>query len=149
MKLYKITNPLWLTAIAPRVDEFIKKIDIDGITYDSMMVYLRQCVQFGGTVNEFWVVVDEEPVAFANFGVRGLPHIGKVMCDYIYSWSKSHEPVMMLMGEFAEFGKRNRCLIYEGDAISEFTFRAFRKAASKLGYELKKRENIQFMGRKK
>jgi len=150
MKAIKITNPLWLRYIAPRVEKFAKIIDVEGVSYEFLITYFQQTAQYGGNRAEFWVVInDNEPLAFAHWYVSGLPNIGKVNCDYIYSWVKDRRPAEMLVKEFIEFGKRNNCPLYQGDSISEPAFRAMRKIASKIGYDIKRTGNIQFVGRKK
>jgi hypothetical protein len=152
MKALKITNPLWLGQIGPKIDSFVKKINVAGITYESLYSYFAQSIQHGGEMSEFWCVFDEEqrqPVAFAHWLVRGLPHIGKVYCDFVYSWTKQREPASLLIDKFIDFGKKHRSPIYEGDAINEITFRLFRKTAHDKGYGLEKSGHVNFVGRKR
>lgn len=150
MKALKITNPLWLGQLGPKIESFVKKIKVAGITYESLYAYFVQSIQYGGEMSEFWVVFDNgQPVAFAHWLVRGLPHIGKVYCDFIYSWTKQKEPASLLLDEFINFGKKHRAPIYEGDATSEVTFRVFRKIAHTKGYDLEKSNHVNFVGRKR
>lgn len=156
MKLVKITNPLWLNDIAQEIRSFSENLNLDGITYESLMAYFQTTVQFRGRLAEFWVVfdslksVDESPecMAFAHWIVSGQPHLGTVYCDFIYSWVKDGKPVELLIDQFLEFGRKSNCPIYEGDAIDELRFRVFRKVASRKGYDLTTRNNVTFTGRK-
>jgi len=119
------------------------------MTYETLYSYFVKTVQYGGDIAEFWVVRQgTEPLAFAHWFVPGLPHRGVAYCDFIYSWNRMREPVIMLFDEFAKFGNRNRCPIYRGTAINETVFRVFRKAASSRGYTLKQTSYIDFLGSK-
>jgi len=150
MKAIKITNPLWLRYIAPRVEKFIKLVNAEGISYEYLITYFQQTAQYGGSRAEFWVAInDNKPLAFAHWYVCGLPNIGKVNCDYIYSWVKDRRPAEILVKEFIEFGKRNNCPLYEGYSVRESVFRAERKILSKIGYDIKRMETIHFIGRKR
>ena len=92
---------------------------------------------------------NDKPIAFGHWMVRDLPHVGKVYCDFIYSWVKDRRPADLLIDKFIEFGKKHRAVIYEGDAINDPVFRAFQKIASRKGYYLTKSNHINFTGRKK
>lgn len=149
MKAVKITNALWLGSIGPHINDFSKKVVIPGITYESLFGYFTATVQFGGDMAEFWVIIDEEkPTAFAHWFVRGLPAIGKVFCDWIYSWTKDSNAVSLLLDEYEKFGLRHRAVLFEGEAIDEVVFRAFRKACTKKGYTLTRSNRINFTARK-
>lgn len=99
---------------------------------------------------EFWVAFqNEQPIAFAHWYVKGLPHSGIVSCDFIYSWNRSKEPISLLLDKFIDFGVISHAPLYEGDAINETIFRVFRKAAFKKGLNLTKTELVNFVGRKR
>ena len=149
-KIAKITNPNWLGVLGPQINGFIEKAWTPTITYETLYTYFARSIQFGQNVAEFWVVFrDDEPVAFAHWFVCDLPHRGVVFCDYIYSWNRMREPVQMLLDKFIEFGKEKRAPVYKGTAINEAVYRVFRKAASKLGYEIEVTPLVDFIGRKK
>ena len=151
MKAHKITNPLWLGQIAPRIEAFIKKMDIACFSYPAFFTYLQGCIQYGGNHSEVWVVFDDanEPVAIMHFFVKGLPYVGVVCCDFVYSWTPNKEPFQLLADEYIEFGKRSRCLFYEGCAINDRVYKIISKAFDDRGYDLKNTGIINFLGRKK
>lgn len=152
MKLQKITNPLWLPAIAPKVDEFAREINSPAVSYQSLFMYFQQAVQYGQnmpTQNEFWVVVDDnnEPQAFAHWYVCGLPQAGMVFCDFVYSWIKDRKPIELIMQEFIKFGKRNRCTLYDGMALDEKRYRLFRRLFAKYNMNVERKDYVNFIGR--
>jgi hypothetical protein len=53
------------------------------------------------------------------------------------------------LDKFIEFGEKSRCTYYEGSAVSEATFKVFRKRAFQAGYEINKTGKINFLGHKK
>lgn len=149
-KAIKITNPLYLGQIGPMIDKFNKKIDIEGVTYESLYTYFSQNIQFGGDRVEFWVVYEgDKSVGFANWSVRGLPYQGRVCCDFLYSSNRMREPVELLVTEFEKFGLKHRAPLYEAFAINEELFRVHRLAATRKGYEITKLKTVNFIGRKK
>lgn len=148
-KAQKITNPLYLGHIGPMIDKFNKKINFAGITYESLYSYFAQNIQFGGDRAEFWIVYeDDKPVGFADWFVRGLPHIGKVCCDFLYSSNRMREPVELLHDEFEKFGLKHRAPLYEAYAINEELFRVHRLAATRKGYDITRLKTVNFIGRK-
>ena len=150
VKAIKITNPLYLGNIGPMIDKFNKKIQIPGVTYESLYSYFAQNIQLGGDKAEFWVVYeDEKAVGFGNWFLRGLPHIGKVCCDFLYSSNRMREPVELLINEFEKFGLKFKAPIYEAYAINEELFRVHRLAATRKGYEITRLKTVNFLGRKK
>jgi len=149
-KAIKITNPLYLGQIGPMIDKFNKIIKIEGITYESLYSYFAQNIQFGGDKVEFWVVYEgDNPVGFGSWFVRGLPYIGRVCCDFLYSSNRKREPVELLVDEFEKFGLKHRAPLYEAYAISEELFRVHKLAATRKGYEVTRLKTVNFVGRKK
>ena len=139
--------------MGPMIDAFNKKIKIPGITYESLYTYFANNIQFGGDKAEFWIVYEgeregEKPVGFGSWCVRGLPHIGKVCCDFLYSSNRRREPVELLINEFEKFGLKHRAPIYEAFAISEELFRVHKLAATRKGYEITRMKTVNFLGRK-
>jgi hypothetical protein len=148
--LVKITNPLWVGALSKVLLDFCSKIKVPSISYETLYAYFCNTVQFGGERAEFWVALNgKEPVAFAHWYAKGLPHSGIVSCDFIHSWNRMAEPISMLIDKYLEFGIKNNAPLYEGDAINETIFRVFRKAAFKKGLNLTKTELCNFVGRRK
>lgn len=149
MKILKINNPHWLHAIAPQIDEFVKIVNVPGIYGQTLATYFLNTIQHGRNLAEFWVAFkDDTPIAFAHWFVKGLPHVGKVELDFIYSWEKEPEAADLLIDEFKRFGDRHHAPLYEGEAIDEQRFRIFQRHTKKRGLELIKQSQITFIGRK-
>ncbi len=135
MKAIKITNPIWLGDIAPKINDYAEKIKIHGIDYISIMSYLRQVVQFGGKNAELWVVMDAgNPVAFANWSVRPLPYVSTAMLENIYKWVKNNEPAELFMKEFINFGLTHRCQTFYGRCNNKYIKKLLEKYTN--GYTL-------------
>jgi len=143
MELLKITNPNWLTVIAPRINDYAKYLKKIHIKYENLIsafevsiqnAHLQHSLEYD--LAEFYVVMNEgSPKAFAHWYRKSLPHIGKVQLDAIHSWSKSSRAVSMLIDQFIEFGKQHRSTIYEADCLDEKLFRLFRKYADEKGID--------------
>jgi hypothetical protein len=147
--IVKITNPLYLGQLGPRIAEFEKKLSVKGITYESLYTYFAHNIQFGGDLAEFWVVFEgDTPVGFANWLVRGLPHIATVYCDFITVWTKNPDAHKLLLGQYVKFGEQHRAVWYEGDAVNELVFRLFRKRSKEFNVELNPSGIVNFIGRK-
>ncbi len=156
MKIQKITEPKWLGMIGPKINEYVKHLKEQQISYEALFSYLSVSITAGRReppapdVSEFWVAFNEgKPRAFAHWFVRPLPHIGKVYIDGIYSWAKTPRAVSLLIDEYLEFGKRHRCSTYEADCINEKIFKIFTKYADEKGYDFKDTGTINSIGRKR
>lgn len=150
LKIAKITNPNWLGVLGPQIKVFADKLNSPTITYETLYTYFLRTIQHQGDVAQFWAVMKgDELLAFAHWFVCDLPHRGVVFADYIHSWNRMREPVVMLLDRFIEFGIEKHAPIYKGTALNETVFRVFRKAASKRGYVLHRTELVDFIGRKK
>lgn len=149
LEAIEITNPRWLGYIAPHINGFYEKTkeQLPTVGYETLYAYFEQSIGNPGIPSEFWVVKKGGDVlAFAHWFKCGLPHTGVVFIDFVHSWNRMREPIQMLMDKYFEFGKRMRCTVYKGTAVSESVFRVFRKSASRRGYELKKTVLIDFLG---
>ena len=145
MKTYKVTNAHYLATIAPRIQQLRDKLDIPSITYEGLFTFFATSIQFGAGNSEFVIVFDEgKPTAFAHWYALGLPHSGRVFCDYVYSWGKKHDALEMLYKEFVEFGKKKRAVYYGGCAINEKTLSIFKKTSEDLGFELNEHKAKMF-----
>ncbi len=157
MKIQKITEPKWLGILGPKINEYSTKYLKDlHISYEALFSYYSMSIQLGRRekgipdTSEFWVVFNEgKPRAFAHWGIRLLPHIGKVYMDSIYSWAKTPKATSMLLDEFIEFGKRHRCTTIEGEVMSEKVFNIFVKHLDGKGYDLNNVGSIHCIGRKR
>lgn len=137
MKAIKITNPVWLGEIAPKINDYADKVKIYGIDYTSMYSYLRNVVQFGGVMSELWVVMDSgKPVAFANWSVRPLPYVATAGLDNIYKWVKNTEPVELLMKEYINFALGKRCVNYYARCNNKYIVKLLDNYCANNGYTL-------------
>lgn len=155
LRAVKITNPFWLGKVAPFINDFLKKIHIPGVTYETLYTYLASTVQNGAVSiedgvrdrAELWVVFeDKDPVAFGHWFVKGLPTIGMVHCDLLYSWQRKREPANLLFDEFKRFGIEHRAQIWEADASNRVVFEVFKKACESRGLTVYESDKITFMG---
>ena len=135
MKAIKVTNPIWLGEIAPRINDYSNKIKIRGIDYESMYSYLRNVVQFGGDMAELFVVLDTaKPVAFANWSIRPLPYVASAGIENIYKWVKNTEPVELLIKEYINFGLKKRCVNYYARCNNKYISKLLNNYCEDYGY---------------
>lgn len=147
MKAIKITEPRWLPLIAMKVNALSRKVPTKGVTYESLIVFLQQVIQFGGDNSELWAVFSNgKPVAFGRWEVRLLPHVGKVYGDCFYSWARSQKPMELLIDEFIKFGKNKRATLYEMDITDERVYKHIEKIAKKKGATLERQNRINCIG---
>jgi hypothetical protein len=140
---------LWLVNIAPRIDAFVKETtQRANVNYQSLYAYFSHIIQYGGDTCEFHISLkDSDAVAFASWHVMALPYVGTVHFDYIYSWGRDRKATSALVGEFIEFGKRNRCKMYEGVAINQRLFKGLGYELGKINgsYQIKKTDQVNFI----
>ena len=149
-EVLKVTNPLFLGSLGEGIQRLANIINIQTITYETLYTYFLNTIQNGGDFNEFWIAMNDNLIyAYAHWFVRGLPHRGVVCCDFIHACRNRKDATNSLAEEFFNFGVKHRCPIYEGQATNEKTYRVFRKLASLRGFEFKKVEMINFMGKRK
>ena len=101
---------------------------------------------------ELWGVFDEDYncIAFADWCVKGSPYIGTVYMEFIYSWNRKREPVMLLLDEWRKYGERKFTKpYYMADLINESVMKVFDKIVTDLGYEYKRTGIINTIGKKK
>jgi hypothetical protein len=136
MKAVKITNPIWLGEIAPRVKDFIDRIiKMRGYTYETLYTYLSNTIQFGGNNAEFWVVMDNgKPVAFASWYIKPLPWSGAVHFDTIYKWSGGNDVIKALVDEFIAFGQKNKAPVLTAGSYNKAVIKLLERECDKRGY---------------
>ncbi len=154
MKAIKITNPLWLGAVAPRVETYVKKLNLPGTTYETYYAYYTTIIQYGGDASELWIAFNEEEppeaIGYACWFVKGLPFIGTVQLESIHVWDNKYKGAFnLLMGELIEFSKRMRAPILEADCRNEGVVRLFGRACDKFGYDLNRSTKVTCIARKK
>lgn len=154
LKKIKITNAFWLGKVAPFIAEFLKKVEMIGVTYEGLYTYFANTVQNGDMAKqqgvrdrgEFWVVMDDTtPIAFAHWFVKGLPFFGTVHCDFIYSWQRKKDPANLLLDEYQKFGEDHRAQFWEADATNRAVFEVLKRACGKRGMEVQETGQINFM----
>lgn len=154
LKKVKITNPFYLGTVAPFISDFLKKVPIPGVTYESLYTYFANTVQHGAASMdanvrnkaEFWVVFeDDAPIAFAHWFVKGLPTIGMVHCDFIYSWQRKKDPANLLLDEFKRFGEDHRAQIWEADATNKAVYEVLKRACESRGMVVTETGQINFV----
>lgn len=137
VKAIKITNPLFVGQLGPHIQSFVERIAPIGVTYETMYSYLAQIAQFGGENAELWLAQNEvDPLAFATWHVRQLPHVGKVCLDYTYNWSKKTEAMIPLLEEFKQFGIKHRAPLHEIDTRNKTLVELIRRYSDERGYEI-------------
>ena len=151
MQATKITRPLWVgNHLGPKIDSYVKKLDVPGITYESMSVYFTHVVQFGMEHSEFWVIFDAgKPMAFANWHIRALPYIQTTYLSNIFSWTKNQEPIDLLIDELIKFGIKHRSIIFHIDVLNELVGRRLEQACDKFGYKYTKSDARHYIIMKK
>ena len=151
IKIVKIVNPAWVGYLAEPIKDFCDRLNIPTIRYETLYTYLVQVVQSGGTVNELWAAHyegDFKPIAFANWYVKGLPHVGAAEIGYIYSWNRARVPVGLLVDQFLKFAFDNRCAVYTGEVINEAIFKVVKRLCDERQIELKSTGLINFYGKR-
>jgi hypothetical protein len=149
IKVIKITDPRWVGYLAEPIKQYVDKTAIPTIRYETLYTYFVNVVQMGGKTNELWIAYfdgDYTPIAFANWYVVSLPHLGAAEIGHLYSWNRAKVPVSLLVDQFLLFAQENRCPTYTGDIVNEQVFKVLAKTAASKGVELKKTEKINFFG---
>ena len=125
MKATKINNAEWMATapvIAEHVERFCNKIKVKGLHGPNLFAYLSQIAQFGGDMQEFWIVFNDnnEPIAFSAWQVMGLPMVAKVYMPFLHSWERpGGNAAKMLLDEYIKFGIKHNAVWYSFDPISE------------------------------
>ena len=129
MRVVKITNPLYVAAIAPLVQKFVEKLDIPNLNFYSLMAAFQGTAQFGGEGSELWVAVDdkEEPQGFAKWQVMDMPFVGTVHWSYVYATQKGVNP--LFVDEFIKFAEKHRAPYMMAEVINDKVAKVFTKIA--------------------
>lgn len=150
VEIVKITNPLYLGVLAPRIQTYSKGLDIQGITYETLYNYFLETIQRWGEVRELYVAYkDKQPVGFAHFFVMGLPHFGKVSMDEFTVWVKDRSVADGFIEKWIDFGVRHNCPLYETSVINKAILRYSKLKCEKFGYELTETDRKNFVMRRR
>lgn len=150
VEIVKITNPLYLGVLAPRIQAYSKKLNIQGITYETLYSYFVETVQKWGEIRELWVAYkDNQPVGFAHFFVMGLPHFAKVNMDEFHIWVNDKEVADGFIEKWIEFGKRHNCPLYETSVVNKAVVRYSKLKCEAFGYELTETDRKHFVMRRR
>lgn len=140
LKALKINNAAWFPQIAVHIETFCKRAHVDGIQPGNLQTYFAQIAQgwYGKETAEFWMVFeDEKPIAFASWQVLGLPHIAKVYCFCVHSWTKNKQAVDLLADEWINFGKRWNARWWSADLVNKVVMRLVEAKMKERGFEAK------------
>lgn len=149
MKIQKITNPHYLGLLAPKIERYAKKINIPGITYETLYTYFCNIAQMGGNQSEVVMAMDDngKTVAFACWYVMPLPYTGTVHFDHIYSWDKTGEAVDLLTKEYVNFAKKNNCVYMGATLINTKIAERMKKLGKENGLNIEGAKSVNLIGR--
>jgi len=137
-KAVKIDNGAWLPEIAEHIAAFCKKAHVDGIQPGNLQTYFAKVAQgwYGKDATEFWLVFEDgKPVAFASWLIMDLPHIAKVSCSSIYSWTKNKQAIDLLVDEYIKFGEQCNAVWWSLYFINKAVRRLFEIKMKERGFE--------------
>ena len=147
----QITNPHYLGVIGPFIKSFLDKVEIPGVTYESLYAFLSNVIQSGHLLaqqgmrdtSEFWIVLEDgKPIAFACWNLCSYPSIGTVYCPFCYSWQTKKIPTRMLGKEFIRFGQEMRAKYYKFDATNERVYEVFKSTLEELGLDVNRTTTV-------
>lgn len=153
MTIQKITNPLYVGEIAELIMKFYNRVKdssgmYDGITYESLYVYITRVVQMGSDKAEFWVAYDnDKPAGFALWRVMDLPYVGTVFCEGMYNDVRNQKAIKELYDEFFNFGRKHRTPLYQYYAVNEKVGEYFKTVGEKMGVKFKDSGAKTYVGR--
>ena len=149
IKLIKVNQPLYIGELAPDIQRYYKRINIPGMTYESLYTYFVSVVQYGKETSEFWIAqLDGETKAFATWNIVPIPYVGTVECTHIHSWARNRGVVKAFAEEYENFGKRNRCSFFKMTVVNPKVYTIFKDIAEEMGYEIIQDDCIRFIARK-
>jgi hypothetical protein len=149
VKVIKVVDPTWVGYLAEPIRQFVDKINIPTIRYETLYTYLVNVVQFGGNASELWVAHNEgnySPIAWAVWYIKGPPHVGAAEIGYIHSWNRARVPVGLLVDKFLEFAYNARCKVYTGEVVNEAVYKVVERLCKERGVALTKTGLINFYG---
>lgn len=154
LRCIRINNVHWMAALAEPIIKFSQIINHPSITSQALHVYLAKIAEASKITDdiELWGVFDENNtcIAFADWCVKGLPYQGVTFLEFIYSWNRKRDPVLMLLDEWRKYGERKFAKPhYMADLINESVMTVFDKIVTDLGYEYKRTGTINVIGWKK
>jgi hypothetical protein len=149
MKLFKITNPLWVANLAPHIQKMIAKLALPNIDYYALVTHYQHIAQVGGNKAEIFVVTEGDdaiPIAFANWVLKGTPFVGTAYLEFIYSQKVG--AAEMLLGEFKQFAERNNSPYIMCDIGNNGKLiKHFRKLAKNYNVNIQEAPTVTFLAR--
>jgi hypothetical protein len=154
LKAIRINNVHWMAHLAEPIIKLAEILKHPTITSQSLHMHLANIASISQQTDnvELWGVFDEDYkcIAFADWCVKSSPYIGTVYMEFIYSWNRKREPVMLLLDEWRKYGERKFTKpYYMADLINESVMKVFDKIVADLGYEYKRTGIINTIGKKK
>lgn len=118
IKIVKVNNPNWVANLGPLVQDFCEKIDMPNINFYSVIAYFQRTAQIGGELAELWTAFEDDiPIGFAHWCVRGIPLVGTVYLDYLYSKANKREVVKKFIEQFLRYGAKHNSPWYMLDIM--------------------------------
>lgn len=148
MKLFKITNPLWVANLAPLIQKMIKRLELPNIDYYALVTHYQQMVQLGNMNAELYVVINENqlPIAFANWVIKSTPFVGTAYLEFIYSQKIGAAEQLLL--EFKRWAaERNSPYLMCDIGNNGKLIKHFRKIATKNGVKLTEAPTVTFLAK--
>lgn len=137
-EIIKVTNPDYLLKeISPMVYEFAGKINLPGISHESLMSYFL----YSAGIEIYVALAEGEPKGFMSLGIMGPPYYSTAIVHSIYKPEKDDELVNMMYDTATNFMKTHKLLYYYYIAVNKKIGEYFSKkakerniSASCLGY---------------
>lgn len=156
METLKITNPMFIGAMAPLIQDYFKRIALNkgvkGMSYESLYSYFTQVVQFGGSKAELWVTFNDDdppkPVAFGLWRLPSLPMFGTVHWEHLFNSNGNKKSVIDLGQEFIKFGEKHNAPYYTFRAVNTKTGNYIKSISEKNGLVFEPTGMQSFVGRK-
>lgn len=137
-EIIKVTNPDYLLKeVSPMVYDFAGKINLPGITYESLMSYFM----YSAGIETYVALVNGIPKGFLSMGIMGPPYYSTAIIHSIYKTEKDDALVDKMYDTFVEFMQRHKLLYHYYITINKKMGEHFAKkakerniTASCLGY---------------
>ncbi|NIT59329.1 MAG: hypothetical protein GWN00_24835 [Aliifodinibius sp.] len=121
-EIVKVTNPDYLLKeISPMVYEFAGKINLPGISYESLMSYFL----YSAGIEVYVGLVDGKPKGFMSIGIMGAPYYSTAIVHSIYK--PEPDPILadMMYDTFADFMKTHKLIYHYYIAVDKKTGKYF------------------------
>ena len=115
-QIVKVTHPdYFLEAVAPLVYEFAGKINMPGMSYESLMSYFM----YSPGLENYVALVDDQPKGFMAVGAMGPPYYSTAIIHSIYKPEPDVELADLMYDKIVEFMKKHKLLYYYYIAVNK------------------------------